>query len=111
MNNAMLGTLLLFGVSLLVRVLPSIIRLPFDNQRQQTLRQLLPIAVFVNLVAYCLLSEMKTHPAEAVAAFVLLIGLLTFLPQAGMLLSVVLSSAVYFLLLHFGTGRYLTAWI
>ena len=68
MNNAMLGTLLLLGVSVLVRVIPSIVRLPFDNRRQQTLRQLLPIAVFVNLVAYCFLSEVKTHPAEAVAA-------------------------------------------
>lgn len=109
MNNAMLGTLMLLGVSVLVRVIPSIVRLPFDNRRQQTLRQLLPIAVFVNLVAYCFLSEVKTHPAEAVAAFALLLGMITFLPRVGVLLSVVLSSTVYFLMLHFGAGAHLIA--
>jgi len=85
------------------------VRLPFDNRRHSTLRQLLPVAVFVNLVAYSFLSEVKTHPVEAMAAFALLVGLLTILPRVGLLLSVILSSTVYFLMLHFGVGKYVIA--
>jgi len=110
MNDALWGTLLLFGISLLVRILPSVVRLPLNDERQQNFRHLLPIAVFVNLVAYCFSSEAKAHPAEAVTAMTVLFLLLTFLPRVGVLLSVALSSAVYFLTLHLGAGGYVISW-
>lgn len=102
MSDVLLGTGLLFAVSFFVRILPSVIRLPLNKERQQTLRQLLPVAVFINLVAYCLSSEAATQPTAALSAFAALFGLLTFLPRVGVLLSVVLSSAVYFTLMHLG---------
>ena len=51
-KQAYTGILILFVVSLLVRVLPAVTKLPFSKEATNNIKRFLPVAVFINLSVY-----------------------------------------------------------
>ncbi len=92
MNEAYLGIAILFTVSLVVRIIPSLISISLSNK----FKEILPIAVFINLMVYCFMSEFMISPIESLCVFALLVIVYVFLPKVGILLPVVLSSLIYY---------------
>jgi branched-subunit amino acid transport protein AzlD len=75
-KQAYTGILILFVVSLLVRVLPAVTQLPFSKEGTNKIKRFLPVAVFVNLAVYCFSSEFQKYPVAATVGFGLMIFLL-----------------------------------
>lgn len=99
-RGALLGVAVLFGVSLLVRIIPSFVRVTFSDDTRENVRAVLPVAVFINLIAYCMASEAGPNPAAAAAGFALLFALLTGAKRLGLLATVGLASAAFVLMKH-----------
>lgn len=96
-RNALAGAAVLFGVSLIVRIVPSFLRLTFSESTQDNIRSILPVAVFINLIAYCMASEASGHAAAAAAGFALLFALLLGAKRLGLLGVVGLASIAFVL--------------
>ena len=94
-NNALIGALILFVVSLLVRVLPAITTLPFSVITVEKIKRILPISVFINLGVYCFFSEFQKHPFAAFICFSMLV-LLIILKRINLLVMVGITSFTYF---------------
>ena len=81
-NRAIIGVAMLFGISILVRVMPAFIAFPFSERTRRHIETHLPVAVFVNLIIYCIYQETTAafFPAiisiAAVFIFYKLLGLL-----------------------------------
>jgi branched-subunit amino acid transport protein AzlD len=97
-KQAYTGILILFVVSLLVRVLPAVTQLPFSKEATNKIKRFLPVAVFINLAVYCFLSEFQKHPVAATVGFGLMTPLLLF-NRVHLLVIVGLASVIYFWLM------------
>jgi branched-subunit amino acid transport protein AzlD len=97
-NQAYAGILILFVVSLLVRVLPAVTKLPFSKEATNNIKRFLPVAVFINLSVYCFSSEFQKHPVAATVGFGLMTLLLLF-KRVHLLVIVGLASVTYFWLM------------
>ena len=100
MPDITIGIIILFLVSLMVRVIPSFVTLPLSKSQQDNIKNILPIAVFLNLFLYCVVSEIKVSPQAAAYSFVILLLLLIFGKRVGIFAAVLISSATYFLIKH-----------
>lgn len=97
-RGALVGVAILFGVSLLVRIIPSFIRVSFSENTRENIRSILPVAVFINLIAYCTANEIGGNVTAAAASFTLLFALLIGAKRIGLLATVGLASSVFVLL-------------
>lgn len=88
------GIALLFGVSCIVRIVPAFVPFNFSARTQHNIKNILPVAIFVNLMVYCAVQEITLDAFPAVAALVVLLAL--FKPL-GLLLSIIAATAVYVL--------------
>lgn len=93
-TEAIVGTALLFGISLIVRVAPAFARIDISEKRSEEIRTVLPIAVLINLMIYCVASEIKQHSLAAAAGFGVLTVLILF-KRVNLLVMIVLASATY----------------
>ncbi len=91
-DTVYIGIILLFVISIIVRIIPSIIPLNFTEKVTNNIKSLLPTAVFINLVVYCSFQEIDKSPLP----FIIAIGimLLTF-RKIGLILSVLIGSSIY----------------
>jgi hypothetical protein len=101
MNDTAIGIIILFLVSLVVRVLPSFVNLPLSKKTQDNIKNILPIAVFLNLLMYCVVSELKVNPKAASYSLILLLIMLLFGRRIGIFPAVLISSAAYFTTKYF----------
>lgn len=97
-RGALTGVAILFAVSLLVRIIPSFVRVSFSDQTRDNIRTVLPVAVFINLIAYCTANEIGGNAAAAAASFGLLFALMIGVKRVGLLGTVGLASLVFVLL-------------
>ena len=99
-KNAITGIVLLFGISLLVRIIPAFLRLPVSAETKENIKSTLPVAVFINLLVYCMAGEIGGARAPASLSFLLLFGLLSVPKRAGLLTAVGAASICFVLLKH-----------
>lgn len=97
-SRVVIGTALLFGVSVMVRILPAFVPFNFSERAQSGIRNILPVAIFVNLMVYCATQEITHDALPAVTALAVLLAL--FKPL-GLLLSIAAATALYVLLGRF----------
>lgn len=97
-HGALVGVAVLFGVSLLVRIIPSFIRVTFSENTRDNIRSILPVAVFINLIAYCTANEIGGDATAAAVSFALLFILLIGAKRMGLLATVGLASVAFVLL-------------
>lgn len=97
-RGALAGAALLFGVSAIVRIIPSFLRVTFSEETREDVRSVLPVAVFLNLIAYCLASEAGGNPAAAAAGFALLFTLMLVTKRVGLPSVVGIASFAFILL-------------
>jgi len=94
-ERVIIGVALLFGVSVIVRIVPAFVPFRFSARTQYNIKNILPVAIFVNLMVYCATSEIANDAVPAVAA---LAALLALFKPLGLLLSIVAATAVYVVL-------------
>jgi len=94
-ERVIIGAALLFGVSVIVRIVPAFVPLNFSARTQSDIKNILPVAIFVNLRVYCATQEIAHDAVPAVAA---LAALLILFKPLGLLLSIIAATAVYVLL-------------
>ena len=97
-QGALIGVAVLFGVSLLVRIIPSFMRVDFSDDTRENIRTVLPVAVFINHIAYCMASEVAGNTVAAAAGFALLFALMIGVKRAGLLGAVGLASLAFVLM-------------
>ena len=94
-ERVIIGVALLFGVSVIVRILPAFVPFNFSARTQSNIKNILPVAIFVNLMVYCATQEIVQDAVPAVTALAVLLAL--FKPM-GLLLSIIAATALYVLL-------------
>jgi len=94
-ERVIIGVALLFGVSCIVRIVPAFVPFNFSARTQSDIKNILPVAIFVNLMVYCATQEIAHDAVPSVAALAVL--LILFKPL-GLLLSIIAATAVYVLL-------------
>ena len=67
-DTILIGIGLLLLVSLLVRVAPAFVPLPLSEEMAERIETVLPVAVFVNLAAYCAVSEIGVRTCASRSA-------------------------------------------
>lgn len=100
MNDVVIGGVaLLFAVSCVVRILPSVIGIALSARQREKIQSILPVAVFVNLLVYCVVSESTEHRVASLASFAVaaLVCILT-IRRPNLLLTVASASALYLVL-------------
>jgi hypothetical protein len=97
-KTAIYGTLLLFAVSLIVRIIPSFLRLSVSEETREDIKTTLPAAVFINLLVYCIAGEVGGDRIPAVISFLLLLVLLLVPKKIGLLAMVSIASTAFVLL-------------
>ncbi len=90
--RVVIGIALLFGISLIVRVLPAFASFDFSAKTQHNLKTILPIAVFVNLMIYCITQEITHDPYPAVISIAVLV---LIFKRMGLLWSIVIGTGLY----------------
>lgn len=100
-NTVIIGIIILFAVSILVRIIPAFIHLPFSENTQKNIKFVLPLAVFINLIAYCIYSEIHKNHLAALLGFAVLFFLLLTIKRINLLTTVCSSSIVFVLLKHY----------
>lgn len=98
-ERALIGAALLFGISLLVRILPAFVPFNFSATTQHRIKTHLPVAVFVNLMIYCIHQEITQATLSALIAIAVLF---VAFKRLGLLWSIGVGTGVYLVL-----GRYL----
>lgn len=99
MSDSTIGIIILFLVSIVVRIIPSFVSLPLSDENQRNIKSILPVAVFLNLIAYCIISEVNsTNSLTAAISFLFLFILLMIGGRVGVFSAVLLSSGLYFFL-------------
>ncbi len=94
-ESVYIGIALLFAVSIVVRIIPSIVTLNLQQTAKEKIRSILPTAVFINLVVYCAFQEIeKTLLPSIVGIGVMLI----VFRKAGLILSVITGTSIYLIL-------------
>ncbi|KYF55331.1 hypothetical protein BE08_13300 [Sorangium cellulosum] len=94
-ESAAIGIAVLFAVSLLVRVAPSLIRPPLRADLMARVEAVVPVAVLLNLAAFCAFSEIKGRALPASAGLAALLALLLVRPRLPLVLLIALASAAY----------------
>lgn len=94
-ERVVIGVALLFGISCIVRIAPAFVPFNFSARTQSNIKNILPVAIFVNLMVYCAVQEITHDALPAGAALVVLLAL--FKPL-GLLLSIAAATAVYVVL-------------
>lgn len=97
-SRVVIGIALLFGISVMVRILPAFVPFNFSERTQSNIKNILPVAIFVNLMVYCTTLEIIHDAFPAAIAIVVLLAL--FKPL-GLLLSIIAATVVYVLLAQF----------
>jgi hypothetical protein len=93
-RDAVIGAALLFAVSIVVRIVPAFVKVNLSEQRSEEIRTLLPVAVLINLMAYCVVSESHQNLTAALVGFGTL-AVLILIQRVNLLLMIVLASAAY----------------
>ncbi|MCW5283493.1 hypothetical protein D8B29_02420 [Verminephrobacter eiseniae] len=93
-QEALIGAALLFLISIAVRIVPAFTRIRLSEQRSEEIKTILPIAVLINLMLYCVVSEASHHQSAALIGFGVL-AVLVLLRRVNLLLMVALASAAY----------------
>lgn len=96
-DTLLIGIGLLLVVSLLVRVAPAFVPLPLSDEMAERIETVLPVAVFVNLAAYCAVSEIDGNTVAGIAGFVALLILLPLIRRIGLVIVVALGTGTYLL--------------
>ena len=65
-----IGIALLFAVSVVVRIIPSIISLNLPVKTKESIKSVLPTAVFINLAVYCAVQEIEKSLLPSIVAIV-----------------------------------------
>ena len=91
-HRVVIGIAILFGISLAVRVLPAFISFNFSGKTQHNLKTILPIAVFINLMVYCISQEIA-H--DLYPAIISIAALVLVFKSLGLLWSIVLGTILY----------------
>ena len=90
-----IGIVLLFVVSIVVRIIPSIISLNLPVKIKEGIKSVLPAAVFINLMVYCTFQEIEKSLMPSIVA----IGIMLIIfRKAGLILSVIIGSSTYLIL-------------
>jgi branched-subunit amino acid transport protein AzlD len=95
MDAIVVGIGILLAVSLLVRVVPAFVPLPISEDMAERIETVLPVAVFINLAAYCAVSEIGTEMLAGSVGVAALIALMPVLRRIGLVLVVVAATAAY----------------
>jgi branched-subunit amino acid transport protein AzlD len=93
-KDALIGTALLFAVSVVVRIVPTFASIQLSERRSEEIKNILPIAVLINLMLYCVISESHHHRLAAAISFIILTFLI-MLGRINLLLLVTLATATY----------------
>jgi len=93
-EEVLIGVALLFAVSIVVRIVPTFARFHLSEERSEEIRNILPIAVLINLMLYCVVSESHDHQMAALVGFGTLVFLI-MIRRINLLLMVVMASAAY----------------
>jgi hypothetical protein len=91
--------LALLLTSLLVRVMPTFVKLRLSASAWSLLERVLPMAVFLNFAVYIAVVEIERAPWPAAAAFVLC-ALVTFSTRAGLIFNTLAGTALWYLVLR-----------
>ena len=94
------GIGILVVVSLLVRVAPAFLPLPVSQRTIDKIDTLLPVAVFINLAAYCAVSEILAKPVAGGAGVAALFLIFPIAKRIGLVATVAATTAVYLLVAH-----------
>jgi|TARA_R110001606_G_scaffold380569_2_gene541161 hypothetical protein len=97
MENNYLVILALLTTSIIVRVLPSIVRIRFSPNSQILIEDVLPVTIFICFITYIVMSEMVQEPYSAGLAFISIFVMSIVLRQ-GLVLTAVCSSVIYYAL-------------
>lgn len=101
MNNAaILAILALFATSLLVRVLPVLLRYELAPSWKIYVEQAVPSAVFINFVVYIFYSELAQEPLAA-AISLAIVATAALLTSMGLLISAFVAAVSYYSLVYF----------
>ncbi len=98
-ERAVIGIALLFGISLVVRIVPAFLPVNFSETTQYRIKTNLPVAVFINLLVYCAYQEITYDPLPAMLS---LAALVLLYKPLGLLWSIALGTALYIF-----SGQYL----
>ena len=97
MENNYLVILALLTTSIIVRILPSIVRIRFSPNSQILIEDVLPVTIFICFITYIVMSEMVQEPYSAGLAFIS-IFIMSIVLRQGLVLTAVCSSVIYYVL-------------
>ncbi len=97
MENNYLVILALLTTSIIVRILPSIVRIKFSPNSQILIEEALPVTIFICFITYIVMSEMVQEPYSAGLAFIS-IFIMSVLLKQGLMITTIFSSAIYYAL-------------
>ncbi|KPP98747.1 AzlD domain-containing protein [Marinobacter sp. HL-58] len=101
MNNAAtLAILALFATSLIVRVLPVLLRFELAPSWKVYVEQAVPSAVFINFVVYIFYSELAQEPLAATISLAI-VATVALLTSMGLLISALIAAVSYYSLVYF----------
>ena len=79
---------------------PAFLPLSVTDETKESIKSTLPVAVFINLLVYCMAGEIGGDRVPATVSFLLLFGLLCVPKRAGLLAAVGTASISFVLLKH-----------
>lgn len=94
-NSIYIGIALLFLVSVFVRIIPSIISLKISEEKIERIKNVLPTAVFINLIIYCFFQEASKSLWPSIISLLVMILIYR---KLGLLISILISSSFYIFL-------------
>lgn len=94
-DTVVIGIAILLAVSLLVRVAPAFVPLPMSERMAERIETVLPVAVFINLAAYCAVSEIGEQPWAGSIAVLSLAALFPLVRRIGLIAIVVIATVIY----------------
>lgn len=94
------GIAILLVISLVVRIAPAYMPLPVSSRTIEKIDTLLPVAVFINLGAYCAVSEIAARPLAGGAGVAALFLIFPLARRIGLVATVVAATAAYLAVAH-----------
>lgn len=92
--DVLIGGAILLFVSVFVRIVPAFIRIEVSERTSRNLTDILPVAVFVNLAVYCVVSEVGQDAAAGAIGFAL-VSWLILIKRYNLLLGIAVASLCY----------------
>ena len=96
-RDVLIGSLILLLVSILVRIIPTFVKLKLSERSEANIKEILPIAVFVNLLIYCVVSEASSATTASLISFFILLTLL-LMKRINLLVTVTVASICYMII-------------